>query len=101
MKKAGWILISLLVLTAGATFGYTAYADKTPQFEEVHIPPHGWNPLTASDEELNFYNFPPRPHDPADLKDWERIVSNSTWDPNAPTQFKPSGIHGNLFKESN
>jgi hypothetical protein len=34
------------------------------------VPPPGWSPLTATDQELRTYLFPPRPTDPAALAQW-------------------------------
>ena len=39
------------------------------------VPPAGFDPLTASDEELEKYCFPPRPEDKNDLTDWEYEMS--------------------------
>ena len=44
----------------------------------INPPPSGWNALTASDEELAKYNYPPRPTDAKDLSDWKNIVKG-TW----------------------
>jgi len=41
------------------------------------VPPAGWKPLTATDQELKAYDFPPRPTDPADLAHWTDLMS--TW----------------------
>jgi hypothetical protein len=46
---------------------------------EVHAPPARWDPLTASDAELNYYNFPPRPTDPQELERWKSVVLNKRW----------------------
>ena len=35
------------------------------------VPPEGFSPLTATDEELARYCFPPIPTDEAQLKQWE------------------------------
>jgi hypothetical protein len=45
----------------------------------VHIPPSDFNPLTATDAELDYYNFPPRPKYPTDLNRWESVVSNKNF----------------------
>ena len=39
------------------------------------VPAAGFNPLIATDEELERYCFPPRPEDENDLLDWERQMS--------------------------
>jgi hypothetical protein len=36
------------------------------------VPPGGWAPVQASDEELKTYGFPPRPSDPDLLASWIR-----------------------------
>jgi hypothetical protein len=41
-----------------------------------HVPPHGFNPLTATDAQLDEYGFPARPSDPDQLKHWENIMSH-------------------------
>lgn len=42
------------------------------------VPPEGFKPLTASDEQLETYGFPPRPTDESseDYEEWEYIMSN-------------------------
>lgn len=40
----------------------------------INPPPSGWDALTASDEELAKYNYPPRPTDAQDLSEWKNIV---------------------------
>jgi hypothetical protein len=39
------------------------------------LPPLGWAPLTASDDELALFGFPPRPTDPADLSAWQQLAA--------------------------
>lgn|GEM_PF-4826067 len=45
----------------------------------IHAPPQGWNPVTATDSELEYYNFPPRPRNPDDLERWKSVVTNMQW----------------------
>lgn len=40
------------------------------------VPPKGFNPITATDEQLKEYAFPPRPNDPDALKVWENEMSH-------------------------
>ena len=40
------------------------------------VPPEGFDPITATDEELSRYCFPPRPSSSAQLKQWENQVKN-------------------------
>lgn len=40
------------------------------------VPPEGFDPITATDEELERYCFPPRPTDKAQLKQWEKQMKN-------------------------
>ncbi|WP_152559314.1 hypothetical protein [Tumebacillus flagellatus] len=56
----------------------TAGASVT-QGVEIHEPPQGWNPLTATDAELNFYNYPPRPRNQEAMAQWTEVVSKSKW----------------------
>lgn len=39
------------------------------------VPPEGFHPLTASDEALEIYGFPPRPSDPDELAKWTENMS--------------------------
>ncbi len=39
------------------------------------VPPKGFHPLTASDEDLETYGFPPRPSDPDELEKWAESMS--------------------------
>ncbi len=41
------------------------------------LPPAGWSPLAASDEDLEMYGFRPRPSDSAGLADWQDEFSSS------------------------
>src|SRR5207245_3340296 len=40
------------------------------------IPPAGWNPLSATDEELDTFGFPPRPGDPVGRAEWNSDFAN-------------------------
>lgn len=48
-------------------------------------PPGGFDPQTASDAQLSYYGFPPRPAEPAALSAWQAEVSRLHVAP--PTQF--------------
>lgn len=50
------------------------YDDLDPGVREI-VPPQGWRPTSASDEELRTYGFPPRPSDPAALQRWQQDMS--------------------------
>src|SRR5207245_1117598 len=53
-----------------------AYYFRTSGGEVAQIvPPTGWKPLTASDQELRAYGFPARPTDPAKLAHWTTMMS--------------------------
>lgn len=43
---------------------------------EFPVPPEGFNPLTATDKQLETYGFPPRPTDEKSLLDWNEMMSN-------------------------
>jgi hypothetical protein len=77
MKRLWW----LGLMTAGVLlFACPGLALAEPTVE-VKAPPAGWNPLTASPEELNAYNLPPRPADPAALQRWVDLVTKTQWQP--------------------
>lgn len=40
------------------------------------ITPRGFQPTSASDSELAFYGFPPRPHEPTELAAWTSDFSD-------------------------
>lgn len=54
-------------------------AETSPQVQ-VSVPPRGWDPLTATPDELNAYNIPPRPTDPDGLISWTELVTQSRWE---------------------
>lgn len=41
------------------------------------VPPEGFDPLTATDEQLSIYGFPPRPTNEEGLAFWTEIMSLS------------------------
>jgi len=50
------------------------YYDIQGSEGESHVPPAGWKPANATNEELEFYGIPARPTDPATLQVW-----NNEW----------------------
>lgn len=55
----------------------------TQSDEEIlaHLPPNGWDPFTATDEELVYYGYPARPNDVEQLNAWKVTVSGGWYDP--------------------
>jgi hypothetical protein len=53
---------------------------------DVHenVPPAGWRPLFASDQELKTYGFPPRPAGVAALQRWHAHAANYSAQPSEP-----------------
>jgi hypothetical protein len=47
---------------------------------EAHLPPIDWNPLTASDKELAYYIYPPRPELSDKLTEWKKVVTGGWFD---------------------
>ncbi|SEB45634.1 hypothetical protein [Paenibacillus sp. GP183] len=43
----------------------------------VHVPPTDFDPLTAMDEQLDYYNYPRRPKNEDDLKRWRDVMSHA------------------------
>lgn len=57
------------------------------------VPPDGFHPLTATDEALETYGFPPRPSDPDELSKW--IENMSAWKQTPVPEIKRTErIHG-------
>jgi Peptidase A4 family len=46
------------------------------QTVEYPVPPESFDARTATDEQLERYNFPPRPSDPAALAEWDKTFGN-------------------------
>lgn len=75
-------LLGLLAVLCLAILSPGAPANAISRRESgvvIHAPPAHWNPLEASAEELNYYNFPPRPTDPEGLERWKAVVANAKW----------------------
>lgn len=71
-------MVRLLLLVAALlpVSGRPAAAEPNVQFA---APPRGWDPLTATAEQLHTYNIPPRPTDPAQLQAWVDLVGKTRW----------------------
>lgn len=50
------------------------YFEGSSDYINVRHSPKNFNPLTASDAELEYYLYPPRAKDSIELKEWKRIV---------------------------
>lgn len=75
-----WLLVITGISLAMAGGVMLVTSGAAPQAPGVfHAPPEGWNPVTASDSELNYYNIPPRPSAPDDLARWKSVVTNMKW----------------------
>jgi Peptidase A4 family len=53
-----------------------ALPGSSDEYMTVNEPPAGFDPLTASDAELQLWGFPPRPSNDAGLEDWRELVGN-------------------------
>ena len=56
------------------------------------VPPEGFNPLTASDEDLKKYCFPPRPSEKSELQNWENNLKHYKSTPTPKLQYKINGV---------
>jgi len=69
---------------------YDIYANVPTNIEGIHTfapPPAGFDPISASDEELAMYGFPPRPHkdtDPEAYRVWAKGASSARVRSTAP-----------------
>jgi hypothetical protein len=101
------LVVLALTLTAAAQMDnprvraiYESAASIPTNVEGIHMfpePPVGFKPLTASDEELAAYGFPPRPdktEDPHGYEVWARVMSipAKRW----YGELKPSKAHSTL-----
>lgn len=57
-------------------------------------PPEGFNPVTASQQDLTIYGFPERPTDPAALRAWTNAMQHVKY--YVPPQQKPSNSYRGL-----
>lgn len=57
------------------------------------VPPEGFNPLTASDETLETYGFPPRPVDKEELTEWKENMAAYKTTP-IPEIEQTDRVHG-------
>lgn len=66
------------VAYAGTTQSHPTIANPnfTPKVSVARSLPHGFNPLTATNQELEKYNFPPRPSGGADLTAWTKAMQH-------------------------
>ncbi len=97
MKKVILILITFILFLTGCknsknVKSIDAVAEDNritakPQVEkkhdyskEAHLPPEGWNPLTASEDELKYYKYPSKPVDSDKLKEWKKAVMGGWYD---------------------
>lgn len=87
------IAIMILISTSIVPSAFAAEdTDTTNPNVIYHEPPKGFNPVNATDVELQLYNFPPRPTDEKELKHWKEIVGTK-WV--APKFKKGSRTHSN------
>jgi hypothetical protein len=61
------------------------------------VPPPSWRPLTATDQELDTYGFPPRPKDADGLAGWTATMSG--WKSAGKPQMCETSIHNTVTHE--
>ena len=76
--------LSLILLVGGSISIYANSQSATPSAGSdigkdehqiiINVPPENWNPVTATDEELQKYAYPPRPKDATALEEWKKVV---------------------------
>lgn len=88
MKKRLFSIVSALVLTASLAGTAQLQQQLKPNELATNVagvtttiaPPKGFDPLTASDQDLEYYGFPPRPNDvaaPKAFATWKRAMTAS------------------------
>lgn len=78
--RRGWMVRALLIVATLFPVSSHPVLAEAPQIQFA-APPKGWNPLTATAEELNTYNIPPKPVDSAQLQRWTDLVTTMRWEP--------------------
>lgn len=63
------------------------------------VPPKGFKPLMATDEELATYGFPPRPTDPKELEAWTQNMAAYKTTP-IPEVIKSDVVHGVMIPDN-
>ena len=111
MRKLVFIFILFILVISGCqkyngkesadTASINNYVTAAPQIEEkldymkeAHLPPQSWNPLTASDDELKYYKYPPKPLQSDKLIEWKKTVTGGWYD--AKTDSIPIHSHANV-----
>ncbi|QHW30332.1 hypothetical protein GZH47_05390 [Paenibacillus rhizovicinus] len=113
MKKILFLICSVLLLLSGNAFAdpgkvesgmsvsnVTSAQGNDEQTIVIHEPPANWNALNASDEELAYYFYPPRPTDPSQLKDWKKVVSGK-WEKPKFEKGKTSKFQAGISNSTN
>jgi hypothetical protein len=99
MKKASLILALLVAAAplAGIAQSQNELPTNLPGVTTTAAPPEGFDPLTASDADLAYYGFPPRPNDSADYESWAKAMAASG-ERIAPILEETNIYHGPLRK---
>ena len=118
-KRFGRIIAFILCFTMMFGLSVTAFAETTDNAETLKydyvtelpdggkiytfvidgiennfpVPPEGFNPLTASDETLETYGFPPRPVDKEELTEWKENMAAYKTTP-IPEIEQTDRVHG-------
>lgn len=121
-KFAGKVIALLASLAVTCSMPMSAFADSTTQTEKSRylqcdhieelsdggkiyvyyidgvendfpVPPEGFNPVKASDEDLATYGFPPRPVETKELSEWTKNMSSYKYTP-VPVIEQTDIVHG-------
>ena len=84
------LILSLNVLPVNADSNHVLIPTLVPQ---IGAPPSGFNPLTATDNELQQYGFPSRPSDAKELQEWETVMQYAKYYVK-PDQHPSTFVHG-------
>lgn len=76
---------------------YVYYIDGVEN--DFPVPPEGFNPVRASDEDLATYGFPPRPTEAKELAEWTENMSAYRYTP-VPVIEQSDVVHG-VYQLSN
>ncbi|HVO53903.1 MAG TPA: G1 family glutamic endopeptidase [Solirubrobacterales bacterium] len=84
----------------GRKYSY-ALPGGSSEYMTVNEPPTGFDPLIASDAELQLWGFPPRPSNSAGLERWRELVGNYKEAPLLPSCHQTQKHRGYLGESLN
>jgi hypothetical protein len=95
-------MVTCVIVLATLVIPFSALADDQNNSTlpmQLPAPPDGFNPLTATSDQLVMYGFPQRPTDQESLKNWENVMANAKI--YVKPHLKPSNIQHDFYNTNN